>query len=285
MLSDRQQSYSPETSSCATTENKRFSLTYIWHDGFVLRIPSVGTVIFDFWRDPREKRITEPEWVTELKKSHERVWILVSHHHKDHFVRKIFEWSENWPEVHYIISRDVEKMARHMLRTNSLWNGVRVPEAQVTVLRPGETWGDGALTVNAFGSTDIGNSYVVEGGGLKAFHAGDLNAWIWKDESTPKEVETKKFTDILSVIAERFPKLDIAMMPVDSRIGTDYFTGARMLVRKIDVGLFVPMHFGLGDVNDQPRYQSDALRFDLYANPERGSYVALTSPGASFIRN
>ncbi len=264
-----------------------FSLTYIWHDGFVLRIPGVGAVIFDYWRDPREKGVTEPSWVTELKERGEKVWILVSHHHKDHFVKKIFEWSAGWENVHYIISKDVAKFVRHMLRPDSLWNGVRVPQSQLTVLSPGETWSDGTVTVNAFGSTDLGNSYVVEAGGLHVFHAGDLNAWIWKDESTPAEVEaeTRRFTDILSEISARFPTLDVAMMPVDSRIGSDYFTGASLLVREIDVKLFVPMHFGLGDVDDQPRYQADALRFELYANPDRGCYVALTSPGASFIRN
>ena len=265
----------------------RFELTYIWHDGFRLRIPGTGTVIFDFWRDPREESAAEPSWITSLKKSGERVWILVSHHHKDHFVKKIFEWSEGWPQVHYVISKDTARMVRHMLRPDSLWNGIRVPPSQLTVLSPGESLSDGALTVNAFGSTDIGNSYVVETPGLKVFHAGDLNAWIWKDESTRTEVEaeTRKFAVILDAIAERFPRLDVAMMPVDSRIGTDYFTGARMLVRAIDVGLFVPMHFGLGDPEEQTRHQADAIRFDLYANPTRGTYVALTAPGASYLHN
>lgn len=264
-----------------------FSLTFIYHDCFVLRVPGVGTVIFDFWRDPREKRVEMPSWVRALKDSGERVWVLVSHHHKDHFVNKIFKWCEDWSEVHYVISKDVEKMARHMLRADSLWNGTRVPAGQLTVLEPGETFDDGPLKIHAFGSTDIGNSYIVEAGDLKVFHAGDLNAWIWKDESTEEEVETEicRYTDILDEIAERFPTLDVAMMPVDSRIGSDYFTGAKLLVRTIYVRLFIPMHFGLGDVDDQPRYQTDAIRFELYENPERGDYVALTSPGASYIHN
>lgn len=263
-----------------------FGLTYIWHDCFVLRLPGVGTVIFDYWRDPREKRVTEPVWLRELKKSHERVWVLVSHHHKDHFVRKIFDWCRDWPEVHYVISRDTADMMSYRLRSDALWANKRIPESQVTVLEPDETWSDGLLTVHAFGSTDIGNSYVVEGGGLKVFHAGDLNAWIWKDESTEEEVneELKKYEDILETIAVEFPRLDVTMMPVDSRIGSEYYTGARMLVRRIDVDLFIPMHFGLGDIDELAKREADAMRFDLYANPDRGRYVSLASPGASYLQ-
>ena len=43
------------------------------------------------------------------------------------------------------------------------------------------------------------------------------------------------------------------------------------------------MHFGLGDTpGEQKKYQIDATRIDLYANPERGEYVCLQSPYAVF---
>lgn len=71
-------------------------------------------------------------------------------------------------------------------------------------------------------------------------------------------------------------------MPVDSRIGTDYFTGAAMLVRSIDVRHFFPMHFALGSEEEQRHRRRDALAFDLYANPDRGEYIGLASPYASF---
>lgn len=268
------------------SHGKPFGLTFIWHDCFVLRLPGVGTVIFDYVRDPREKRVTEPSWVRDLKERNERTYVLVSHHHKDHFVNKIFEWCEGWPELHYIVSKDVASMIHHRIRPDSIWKGKRIPESQISIMRPGEDWSDGWIRIHAYDSTDIGNSYVVEGGGLKVFHAGDLNAWIWKDESTEEEVanEIRRYEEIIDTIVKDFPHLDIAMMPVDSRIGSEYYTGAKILVRKLDIDLFVPMHFGLGDIDDQPRYQADALRFELYANPQRGSYIALTSPGASYLR-
>ena len=46
---------------------------------------------------------------------------------------------------------------------------------------------DEIISVNTFPSTDIGNSYAVTIAGRTIFHAGDLNAWIWKDESTEEK--------------------------------------------------------------------------------------------------
>ncbi len=264
-----------------------FSLTYIWHDCFIFRRPGNGAVIFDFWKDPREPDWKCPSWIKELKATGEPVLILVSHHHKDHFVREIFEWAADWPQVHYILSNDTARAVRHQLSPGSLWRGTRLREDQYTVLKRGESTDIAGFTVHAFGSTDIGNSYVVEVGGLKVFHAGDLNAWIWKDESTEAEVRKAlgDYRAILKDISSAYPELDIAMMPVDSRIGTDYWTGAYELVRAIDIRYFFPMHFGLGEPEEQRRREADAIRFNLFSNPERGDYIALTTPGASFIHN
>lgn len=41
-------------------------------------------------------------------------------------------------------------------------------------------------------------------------------------------------------IADRF---DVAMFPVDGRIGNGYTRGGRQFIERFGVGLFVPMHF------------------------------------------
>lgn len=265
-----------------------FSLSFVWHDCFVLDSPHAGSFVFDFWTDPRSDGKGMPDFVARLRESGKRVFFIVSHHHKDHFVKDIFEWSLGWPEAHYVISRDTAKMMRHMLRPESIWKGVRVPPEQITILSPGESAEIDGVRFDAFGSTDIGNSYVITippahpgDSPLHIFHAGDLNAWLWKDESTPAEVTAalRGFTDILAVISRCHPHLDVAMMPVDSRIGSEWYTGASLLVRAIDIDMFIPMHFCLGTPEEIERRKADALRFELYANPKRGSYIGLTSPG------
>ncbi|MCM1139801.1 MAG: MBL fold metallo-hydrolase [Muribaculum sp.] len=260
-------------------------LTYIWHDCFVFENDEVA-IVFDYWKDPLSKPGEMPLFLKNIGIG-KRLYVVVSHHHKDHYVKEIFSWSHHFSEVRYILSKDTAKFARHILSPDSLYIGAKPDPSIVTVLKPGESFSDGFISVEAFGSTDIGNSYAINAGGTTLFHAGDLNAWIWKDESTEEEVklELKKYTDILSDIAAKYPRFDLAMFPVDSRIGTDYFTGARLFVRAIDVAHFFPMHFGLGTPDEQQRYQLNAAAVERYANPERGEYICLQSPYSCFIKS
>lgn len=254
------------------------TLTYICHSCFLLDTPDCA-VVFDYWKDPTAEDSAHPRFLDTIPPD-KPFYVVVSHHHKDHFVKEIFDWKRRFCNIHYILSADVARHVRHILRADSLYNGVKLDAADYTVMRPGDTFSGPDITVRAFGSTDTGNSYVADIAGLTVFHAGDLNAWIWKDESTQAEVveAVHAYSRILKEIASEFPTLDIAMMPVDSRIGTDYFTGASMLVRSIDVRHFFPMHFALGSEEEQRRRRRDALAFDLYANPNRGEYIGLASP-------
>ncbi|MCM1152366.1 MAG: MBL fold metallo-hydrolase [Muribaculum sp.] len=260
-------------------------LSYVFHDCFIYST-SECNIVFDFWQRPLGWCVpggfagTSPLPGDALSKP---LYVVVSHFHKDHYNKEIFTWSRIFKSVTYIISADVARHARHILNTDSLYNGPRPKEGSVIVMREGDEWTDDNIKVDAFGSTDIGNSYVVSVGGKSLLHAGDLNAWIWIDESTPKEVEsaTKAYLTRLKKIEEKFPSLDIAMFPVDSRIGTDYYRGARLLLKHIDVGIFVPMHFELGDNPEQICLRHrDAIDFESYADTDSSTLcVALTAPG------
>lgn len=257
-------------------------IQYIWHDCFVV-MTSDCDMIFDYWTDPTVGDNELPAFLRD-RKGNKPLYVFVSHHHKDHFNRSIFEWEKEIPEIHYIISKDVAKSARHILSPTSIYYGHKPDMDKVTILTPGDGYKDSVISVVAFNSTDIGNSYLVETMGHKFFHAGDLNAWIWKDESTEAEVSEaiNKYEEILDQIKSAAPHIDVAMFPVDSRIGTDYFIGAAMFVRAIFVDHFFPMHFGLGENVEQERYMLAASRTELYANQERGEYICLQAPYSSY---
>ena len=258
-------------------------LTYIWHDCFVYEDSKV-IIIFDYWKDPTCEPGDLPDFIRHADKS-KPVYVVVSHHHKDHYTKLIFEWSTLFENIKYILSKDVAKYARHILHPDSIYKGIKPAPESIVVLTPGQTYSDCNIAVKAYGSTDIGNSNCFTIAGESIFHAGDLNAWIWKDESTEEEVNKaiSDFEDILDTIAIDREIIDIAMFPVDSRIGREYFTGAKMFVRKLHVKKFFPMHFGLGDTTEeQENYQIDATLIDLYANPERGEYICLQSPYSVF---
>ena len=263
------------------------SLTYIWHDCFIFENENV-ILIFDFWKLPdylQNKNDNEiPAFLFDLDKT-KHLYVFVSHHHKDHYNPSIFKWEKFFLNITFIISKDTSKHARYILSETSFYNGYKPKLSNVKIINRGEQYSDTRIKVTAFSSTDIGNSYLIESDGKKIFHAGDLNAWLWKDESSEEEINEALtgFNKILNEIYEFSPRIDFAMFPVDSRIGTDFFTGARLFVRKINVRYFFPMHFTLGEtVEEKVRLLKDACEVKNYANPERGEYICLTSPFSKF---
>lgn len=261
-----------------------FNLTYIHHDCFLLTTPEAG-VVFDFWRDPLCKHGELPAFIRDFPKD-KPLYVLVSHFHKDHFNKEIFNWALVHPDIRYVISRDVARHMKYMLKPDSRYSGVRVDPEKLNILSKPEVYSDDVLSIHCFGSTDIGNSYAVvfKAGDLKVFHAGDLNCWTWRDESSQEEVEAaeKAFISELRPIAEAFPKFDIAMFPVDSRIGTGFNEGAKIFLESIDVERFFPMHFTLAETHEQlEQRKNDALDFKAYA-PERGEFIGLTAPYDSY---
>ncbi len=274
--------------------NHMVKITYVWHDCFVVETES-AVLVFDYWLDVGGRPSTVPG-VLRSAGTDKPIYVLVSHGHKDHYNPSVFLWASEFRDVRYVVSRDVMKRIRHVVSETSVYSGPKVDPGRVTALRPGECFSAGGVVIAAFRSTDIGNSYVVEADGRRFFHAGDLNAWIWKDESTETEIRKSLgdyracLRDIRSYLERAADAgsvagmaIDYCFFPVDSRIGTDYFTGASIFVREFEVRKFFPMHFALGDEEERNRRREDVLRFGLYAYPGRGEYIPLALSGSVYI--
>lgn len=238
-------------------------------------------MVFDYWYDPTCRESDIPGFLRDFPKD-KPLYVLVSHFHKDHFNKVIFKWGESHPDIHYIISRDVARQIRYMLNPESRYAGVKVNPDTVTVLSKMEVYEDSNIDVHCFGSTDIGNSYAVtlKTTGLKVFHAGDLNCWTWRDESTPEEIRAaeRAFLSELKPVKEKFTEFDIVMFPVDSRIGTGFNEGAKIFVNTFNVKRFFPMHFTLADnASELEQRRRDAIHFNAFA-PDHGEFIGLTEP-------
>ena len=109
--------------------------------------------------------------------------------------------------------------------------------------------------------------------GKKIFHAGDLNNWHWMDESTEAEWKgaEKNFLHELDDLYAYTPEVDVAMFPVDPRLGKEYMRGAGQFVTKIKTHIFVPMHF-------TPEY-AKANAFRDFAEAHGVRFVSLTHRG------
>ena len=228
---------------------KDIAVQYLGGSGFLVTIGETG-FLFDASEHGADKRIL-PE--RETLAAYRKLYVFVSHRHNDHFSETIYDLCGE--DAVYIVGFDIPQPHR----------GVR--------MNPGEKQGFGAVEVKAFGSTDEGVSFLVEYAGIRIFHAGDLNLWHWRDESSISAIEAaeRAFYDCVAPIPK--DEIDLAFFPVDPRQGSMYDAGAGYFVMTVKPRIMIPMHFqGRGDV---------AMRFALTGETKHTKVVALETPGDS----
>ena len=203
-------------------------LTYIYHSGYAIESETF-TIIIDFYKDLSGLDII----LQLLEKKDKPIYVLSSHSHYDHFVPDILKWKETRQDITYIFSYDI------------LDNGM-ASENDAIYLNKLDVFQDNILAIKAYGSTDLGISFLIKGGGKTIFHAGDLNNWHWSEESTEDEIKEAEnyYLSELDIIAKDVEHINLAMFPVDPRLGKDYMKGAQQFVDTIRTDIFVPMHFG-----------------------------------------
>ena len=263
-------------------------LTYIWHDCFLLSFISCN-IVTDFFRTPPADPDAEaeggdlpvksaaeasgaeseggdlPAFLRELDRE-KPLYVVVSHHHKDHFTPDIFLWEKHFPRIRDIISRDTARYSRRYIRPESAYKGEKKlsrPET-VTALMAGEEYSDNCVTVKAFGSTDIGCSYARCCEGLRIFFAGDLNAWVWRREDTAQSDKQMmgEYLHHVAEIAKEYPQIDLALFPLDYCLGEPYAEGASIFLGKAETRRFVPMHFELwADEGERRLFHEKAAEF------------------------
>jgi L-ascorbate metabolism protein UlaG (beta-lactamase superfamily) len=206
-------------------------LTYVYHSCYVIEADGFA-LIFDYYKDSGASPV-KGYVHDELLHRPGPLYVLASHSHPDHFNQDVLTWKRQKEDIIYLLSKDILHEGK-----------ARIQEG--VFLKRGDEYGDKRIHVQAFGSTDVGGSFLLRVEGKQIFHAGDLNNWHWMDESTPEEVEEagKAYLEELELLAKRTDRLDLAMFPVDPRLGTHYALGAEQFVSLIQTKVFAPMHFG-----------------------------------------
>lgn len=227
------------------------TVTYFHHSGFSVAVRDT-LLVFDYWRGEHEELPDYAQLDNRDFEGYKRVLVFVSHDHEDHFDEVIYSWDHQRLPITYIVSDDLPIGKR----------GKRV--------KPGDNLTVGDVEIQVYSSTDKGVSFYVTVHGLHVFHAGDLNLWHWREESTLREIAQaeKDFYAAMAPI-ERLP-MDIAMFPVDPRMGGLYEAGANYFVMSVKPRLFIPMH-----------WQNRPEVADSFARKGRTKYteiLALTRP-------
>jgi len=233
-------------------------ITYIYQSGFSIEYQNI-TIIIDYFRDSGVKRYEGIVHEQLLSRSG-KLYVLSSHAHPDHFNSEILTWKEKYPDIQYVFSKDI-------------LDAGKAKSEDAVYLDKYAVYQDNLLKIKAFGSTDIGVSFLIELGGKRIFHAGDLNNWHWKEESTPEEIKEAEdnYLSELNDLAKDINCIDVAMFPVDARLEKDYMLGAQQFIDRIKTGLFIPMHFG-------EKYH-EAAAFKDYAEGKGVQFAEITYKG------
>ena len=213
------------------------TVTYLAHSGFAVRTEE-HQLLFDyiggpFVRDPGVPSIA-----------------LASHAHEDHYSPKIRDLAD-----HCVLGEDIE------------------PFTGARVMTPGDSLTLAGAQIRSFGSTDCGVSFSVSSGGLQIFHAGDLNYWHWRWESTQEEVREalEGFEAVLGDLDGL--RVDLAFFPVDPRMGAGHDEGADMFLRRVRPRVMIPMHWW-----EEP---AAARAFARKHAGEETRVIAMVTPGES----
>lgn len=155
------------------------------------------------------------------------LYVFVSHAHEDHYNRKIFELRKQYPEIHFIISDDVNV----------------VPDNDVTLVCAHKQYTIGDCVIETLKSTDEGVAFIVSYDQRCIYHAGDLNWWDWGEEDSEEESRYMEsaYRQELERIAQR--RFTVAMVPYDPRLAKAAPKGLITFMRYADADYIFPMHF------------------------------------------
>ena len=226
---------------------KDIAVQYLGGSGFLVTLDETG-LLFDCSERGADPRVMPDKG--ELA-ALDRLYVFVSHRHDTHFSPAVYDLCGD--AAVYVLGHDVPQPHR----------GTR--------MSPGDTRSFGPVTVRAFGSTDEGVSFLVDYLGIRIFHAGDLNLWHWRDESSVNEIEQAEKAFYACVEPIPVDEIDVAFFPVDPRQGSMYDAGAGYFAMTVKPRILIPMHFqGRGDV---------ALRFALTGKTSTTDVVAIEHAG------
>lgn len=220
-------------------------ITYLYNSGFTLEL-NRWQLVFDYYMG-KLPQVSKP------------TIFFASHSHPDHFSSKIFSY--NSKDTVYVLSGEIP--------VNESKNIIKLNEGDSAEPLPG-------IKVSAFGSTDLGVSFMVNAEDKTIFHGGDYNLWHWKNESTADEIAEAEelFYKVLDTLIPYKDKIDLAFFPIDGRMGEGTEEGARIFAERLRPKMLIPMHFG-----SNTHVPMDAA----HVMEKLTKYVVLAEPGEELI--
>ncbi len=120
-------------------------LTYIYHSGFVVEAEGFS-ILIDYFKDT-DTDLARAFVCGELLRCPGTLYILSSHFHPDHFNPDVLKWKAEKDDIKYIFSKDILK--RRCAKAEDAF-----------YMKKGDVYQDEHLMIRAFGSTDVGISFL-----------------------------------------------------------------------------------------------------------------------------
>ena len=210
--------------------------TYLDHSGFFIE-GEEHCLLFDYYRGelppvPAGKQLL----------------IFASHHHPDHYDAEIFRYGETVPGTRYLLGCDITLNAANRQRmgiSDDIFARCDRMHRDDVLTRNG-------VTIRALRSTDMGVAFSVKCEGKHIYHAGDHNLWIWHENEAFDKSQIAKFYEEIEKL--RGTPVDAAFLPLDPRLGEEYWRGFDAFARLIEPRRMFPMHM-VGDYDIICRFQ------------------------------
>jgi L-ascorbate metabolism protein UlaG (beta-lactamase superfamily) len=197
-------------------------IKYLYNSSFKVETEK-HILIFDYYLDYVEESTIREEDLNNPKK----ILVFASHSHGDHFSNIIFNWQQKRQDIKYILSSDINPQEHHKnINYLAAYDDLTLDE----------------VYVKAFGSTDIGISFLIKLEDATIFHSGDLNWWHWYDESEEDNMKMEKMFKA-EVAKLKGEEIDIVFFPIDSRLKDSYSLGPKYFIDEINPKVLIPMHF------------------------------------------
>ena len=199
--------------------------TFLDHSGFLVELADV-CLLFDWWKGALPPLPQKP------------LAVFVSHRHEDHFSPAVFSLADGTRPVRFLLGKDIRPTEKNRAR----W-GLTEEILPLCSFLGGNEHSEvfPGVAVETLPSTDEGVAFLVTAEGRTVFHAGDLNWWHWEGEdpvwNRNMEADFRRYAEPL-----RGRKIDLAMLPLDPRLGEDGFRGPRYFLELADIRRFLPMH-------------------------------------------
>lgn len=220
------------------------NVTYIHHSCFLVETDRFY-YLFDYEKGCLPKMDTEKP-----------ILVLSSHSHADHYNSEIFALLADLGMQHIraILSDDIE-----------------MPESVDTLrVAPEKEYELGSLhRLTTLRSTDLGVAFLIEDQDTLIYHAGDLNDWVWEEESDAYNEEmTLNYHRQIDMLSQKLGQreLDAAFVVLDPRQEKDYDRGLCYFLENISAKRVYPMHYWEKPsvietfLTEHPKYQTNIQR-------------------------